>query len=76
MPATDKEKVAWTCQWSQLMRRSPCLSSILWMPQSAEVKSGVCGQVLDGAAYHTHLDNVQRLRKGTLQVSLPHEISS
>ena len=30
----------------------------------------MCGQVLDGAAYHTHLDNVQRLRKGTLQVSL------
>lgn len=27
-------------------------------------------QVLDGAAYHTHLDNVQRLRKGTLQVSI------
>jgi hypothetical protein len=24
-------------------------------------------KVLDGAAYHTHLDNVERLRKGTLQ---------
>ncbi len=28
-------------------------------------------QVFDGAAYHTHLDNMQRLRKGTLQVSTP-----
>ena len=26
-------------------------------------------QVFDGAAYHTHLDNMQRIRKGTLQVS-------
>ena len=28
-------------------------------------------QVFDGAAYHTHLDNMQRLRKGTLQVRHP-----
>ena len=36
----------------------------------------LCGQVLDGAAYHTHLDNVQRLRKGTLQVGLEYQYLS